>query len=98
MALFYVLYSAELDRYYIGHTTEAMEGRLRKHLSAHRDTGRSMALPFSRRSCGSELHAWTDRVIRRIRGVHRVVTGPGIVKEAAAPSRWSERSRRYWSG
>ena len=36
MALFYVLYSAELDRYYIGHTTEAMEERLRKHLSAHR--------------------------------------------------------------
>ena len=33
MALFYILYSAGLDRYYVGHTTEAMEERLRKHLS-----------------------------------------------------------------
>ena len=33
MALFYVLYSLQLDRYYVGHTTEAIEERLRKHLS-----------------------------------------------------------------
>ncbi|MBK6629061.1 MAG: GIY-YIG nuclease family protein [Flavobacteriales bacterium] len=35
-ATFYMLYSAQLDRFYIGHTTERMDERLRKHLSAHR--------------------------------------------------------------
>ncbi|MBK9177581.1 MAG: GIY-YIG nuclease family protein [Flavobacteriales bacterium] len=35
MATFYILYSAQLDRYYIGHTTEPIEERLRKHLSDH---------------------------------------------------------------
>jgi putative endonuclease len=35
MAIFYILYSAQLDRYYIGHTTESMDERLRKHLAAH---------------------------------------------------------------
>ena len=34
-ATFYILYSETLDRYYIGHTTEAMEERLRKHLANH---------------------------------------------------------------
>lgn len=29
------LYSAELDRYYIGHTGESMDERLMKHLSNH---------------------------------------------------------------
>jgi putative endonuclease len=35
MALFYILYSAHLDRFYLGHTTEPMEERMRKHLSGH---------------------------------------------------------------
>ena len=35
-ATFYILYSAQLDRYYIGHTTEALAERLRKHLANHR--------------------------------------------------------------
>ena len=35
MALFYILFSATLDRYYIGHTGESMEERLRKHLADH---------------------------------------------------------------
>ena len=35
MAYFYILYSVVLDRYYVGHTTETLEERLRKHLSAH---------------------------------------------------------------
>ena len=35
MAYFYILYSSVLDRYYVGHTTEALEERLRKHLSDH---------------------------------------------------------------
>ena len=35
LATFYILYSAALDRYYVGHTTEALEGRLLKHPSAH---------------------------------------------------------------
>ena len=32
----YILYSKSLDRYYIGHTGESLEERLRKHLSNHR--------------------------------------------------------------
>ena len=35
-ATFYVLFSARLDRYYVGHTTGSLEERLRKHLSDHR--------------------------------------------------------------
>jgi putative endonuclease len=34
--LFYILYSGIADRYYVGHTTEAMEERLRKHNSRHK--------------------------------------------------------------
>ena len=34
MAIFYILYSKRLDRYYVGHTTEPIEERLRKHLSS----------------------------------------------------------------
>ena len=36
MATFYILHSVQLDRYYIGHTTEPLEERVRKHLSDHR--------------------------------------------------------------
>ena len=32
---FYILYSAKLDRYYLGHTGEELSVRLRKHLSSH---------------------------------------------------------------
>ena len=35
MVHFYILHSAILDRYYMGHTGEALDERLRKHLSAH---------------------------------------------------------------
>ena len=35
MALTYILYSAFLDQYYIGHTTDSLEERLRRHLSNH---------------------------------------------------------------
>ena len=31
----YILYSKSLDRYYIGHTGENLDERLRKHLSNH---------------------------------------------------------------
>ena len=34
-AVLYILYSSSLDKYYIGHTTEPIEERLRKHLSNH---------------------------------------------------------------
>ena len=34
-ALFYILFSASADKYYIGHTTEPIEERLRKHNSNH---------------------------------------------------------------
>ncbi len=36
VATFYILFSNALDRYYIGHTTEAVEERLRKHLADHK--------------------------------------------------------------
>ena len=32
----YILYSKILDQYYIGHTGEDLEERLRKHLSNHK--------------------------------------------------------------
>jgi putative endonuclease len=35
-AWFYILYSALADRYYIGHTTEDITERLRKHNSNHK--------------------------------------------------------------
>ena len=35
MNYFYILYSKELDQYYIGHTSENLPERLRKHLSNH---------------------------------------------------------------
>jgi putative endonuclease len=36
MALFYVLFSESIDRFYIGHTDENMLERLRKHNSNHK--------------------------------------------------------------
>jgi len=35
MAVFYILYSIKADKYYIGHTSEPMMERLRKHNSSH---------------------------------------------------------------
>lgn len=35
MNYFYILYSTSLDQYYIGHTSQSLEERLRKHLSNH---------------------------------------------------------------
>ncbi|WP_316633813.1 GIY-YIG nuclease family protein [uncultured Flavobacterium sp.] len=35
MNFFYILYSESLDQYYIGHTSEPLQERLRKHLSNH---------------------------------------------------------------
>jgi putative endonuclease len=35
MSYFYILFSEALDKFYIGHTTEQLEERLRKHLSNH---------------------------------------------------------------
>src|SRR5690554_8111539 len=41
-ATFYILYSARLDRYYIGHTEDDLDHRLRRHLSGHNGfTGKS---------------------------------------------------------
>ncbi|TCJ13815.1 GIY-YIG nuclease family protein, partial [Flaviaesturariibacter flavus] len=33
---FYILYSTQRDRYYIGHTGDTLEQRLRRHLSGHK--------------------------------------------------------------
>src|SRR5690606_6697987 len=35
-ATFYILYSAALDRYYIGHTEDRLDGRIRRHNSDHK--------------------------------------------------------------
>ena len=35
MATVYILYSAFLDKYYVGHTTMPVEERLTKHLTNH---------------------------------------------------------------
>jgi len=35
-AIFYILFSASANRYYVGHTTELLEERLRKHNSNHK--------------------------------------------------------------
>ncbi|UTN03739.1 GIY-YIG nuclease family protein [Flavobacterium bizetiae] len=35
MNFFYILYSETLNQYYIGHTSEGLDERLRKHLSNH---------------------------------------------------------------
>ena len=35
-AIFYILYSDTLDRYYIGHTEDDMKERLRRHNSNHK--------------------------------------------------------------
>ena len=40
---FYIIYSASLDRFYIGHTGDSLISRLKKHNSKHRGfSGRSM--------------------------------------------------------
>ena len=36
MSYFYILYSFALDKFYIGHTSDHLEERLRKHLSDHK--------------------------------------------------------------
>ena len=33
----YIIYSANLDRYYIGFTSDLMDTRLRKHLANHKE-------------------------------------------------------------
>ena len=35
MHYFYILYSNDLNQYYIGHISESLQERLRKHLSNH---------------------------------------------------------------
>ena len=74
-ATFYILNSGSLDKFYIGHTTEAVEERLRKHLSDHTgftskakdwqvvytETFASKELAYRR-----ELEAKTGRVKMRI--------------------------------
>ncbi|KIO51386.1 GIY-YIG nuclease family protein [Flavobacterium hibernum] len=35
MSFFYILYSNLLNQYYVGHTSESLQERLRKHLSNH---------------------------------------------------------------
>ncbi len=36
MAYFYLLHSEILDKYYIGHTSEKLKERLRKHVTNHK--------------------------------------------------------------
>jgi putative endonuclease len=36
MAIVYILYSAEQDAFYVGHTTDNLDERIRRHLSDHK--------------------------------------------------------------
>ena len=36
MCFTYIIYSESLDKFYIGHTCESLDERLRKHLSQHK--------------------------------------------------------------
>jgi len=81
-ACFYILYSSLADRYYIGHTTEPLHERLRKHNSVHKGyTGRfrdwslvyhesfaTKGLAFGRER---EVKSWKSR--RRVR---LLIAGP----------------------
>lgn len=65
-ALFHIQYSRILDRYCIGHTTEPMEERLRKHLANHKHwTGRAK----DRNVAFSEIHPDRSAACRREREV-----------------------------
>lgn len=36
MCSFYILYSKQKDKYYLGHTCDSLSARLRRHLSNHK--------------------------------------------------------------
>ena len=72
-ATFYILYSGQLDRYYIGHTEDDLDQRLRRHLSGHNGfTGKSKdwvvvyteAYPSKEEAYARErkVKAWKSRV------------------------------------
>ena len=68
MAYTYVIYSAILDRYYVGHTQDSIEERLRKHISNHdgyTSKAKDWELVFSKAfDSKKEAHAF-ERQIKR---------------------------------
>ncbi len=82
MCCCYILYSLSLDRYYIGHTCELIEERLRKHLSDHSGfTGKAkdwkvvFTEPFSSKSEAyareREIKSWKSkkRIAQLVQGI-----------------------------
>ena len=72
MCCVYILYSFELDKFYVGHTCDAMEDRLRTHLSNHsgftskaKDWEMVYSEPYSSKSLAyrreREIKAWKSR-------------------------------------
>jgi putative endonuclease len=77
-AFFYILYSDQLDRYYVGHTGDSLEERVRKHRSNHRGfTGKNndWQLVYSEKFATKEeayarerqVKSWKSR--KKIRGL-----------------------------
>jgi putative endonuclease len=78
---FYILFSASADRYYIGHTSEPVEERVRKHNSNHsgftgkfndwrivyRERYPTKALAYARER---EVKAWKSR-----KRIERLIAG-----------------------
>jgi len=96
-ALVYILYSISADKYYIGHTTEPIEERIRKHNSGHKGfTGKfrdwkvvyyheyeSKGLSFRREF---ELKSWKSRS-----RIEKLISGsehqPGCSEQAGREGR-----------
>ncbi|MBL7875207.1 MAG: GIY-YIG nuclease family protein [Cyclobacteriaceae bacterium] len=87
MALFYILYSQKANKFYIGHTTELMNERLRKHNSNHigftgkfkdwvnvyTETYATKEIAYARER---EVKAWKSRV--RIQRLIASLEPPGL--------------------
>ncbi|WP_309876918.1 GIY-YIG nuclease family protein [Chryseobacterium sediminis] len=72
MCYYYILHSKSLDKFYIGHSCESLQERLRKHLSDHKgftakakdwiivyhETFDSKALAYKRER---EIKAWKNK-------------------------------------
>lgn len=59
---FYILYSPTLDKYYLGHTCDILQERLRRHLSNHKGfTGKT---PDWEIVCGEEYPSKVEAYAR----------------------------------
>ena len=74
-ALFYILYSASADRYYIGHTCDHIEERISKHNTHHGGfTGkfRDWELVYREEYTTKELAYTRERQVKKWKSARRV--------------------------